>query len=1200
PANQRPAVLDQGNCIVAAGAGSGKTRVLAVRYLHLLRERQLGPERILCLTFTNKAAAEMRERIHGLLQQCLPGEPVFAAAFANFNRAEIGTIDAYCSKLARNSCNHWGLAPDFQVDDASARRVTHDLALDFLLARRHQAVAAAYLAANGLEKAVAGLESLAHGRDGLLGLVADPFTDNPSLPDAFSPAVQRTRLLDQAAKLHAELQAGLQAGLELDPGSGKGIGASRWLELAAQFPAWDKVGAATAGFGATGAPDGATFLATAWQPLLDGSLPRSPAGADEASFHYKELRPRLVLLQPALRSILAALNDPLAADSLAFMYEFAQLAAAERVRSNTVSFADVASLARAALIGDRQLREWCKRQYDFIMIDEFQDDNQLQKDLLYLLAEAPDSHAPGVPLPEQLGAGKLFFVGDEKQSIYAFRNADVSVFKGLSRELADAPGGVGRHQLAINWRSEPALIDFFNHSFAAIMPPADSPGLAGHEAGFAPLGAGQPTAGVVPRIVYAETRPAPDSLPEAELEAWYIADRMRRLVADREPVAGAGPDGAKVARACLWEDMAVLFRKKTNQHLLERYLRLFNIPYHTVNSTSLFTESIFADLYAFLRLLVYPHDRLAWASLLRGPFLRLSDPGFGLIVADAETPAFAFPVQRLDQADQARYRQAEGWYRQLSTMADTASLAELVAWLWYSGGLRWNVLKDGRNQAFAEHFDYVWAMAVDADRRGLRLADFIDELAGLFNTVDKLENATPLRAESRGVALMTIHASKGLEFPIVFIPSLQLGKNSPRGTATRLDPDFGASLKRLGPDGEAVDQLAELAKALRKLQVQGDDLVVSPSQAEAYRLFYVACTRAASHLFLSGSQPKRAAGEDFRQMLVTAWDLAYEPANDSAAGLAAPASETAPAAEAPLKTATSLTCGAARLELHDIEPRRKLDYFRLHQRQAKPDPAILARAAARPAWQVRPQRRNWAVTAMGDQLAAVPSTRGRPNSPEFPGLFDAPDQSQVGKLLDNSQPDGRASAAAGDLNEADFGTLCHEFTSQLLENPERPPEAGQRLARLLKRLSEKRAAAILDEAHQLAGGFLASACGQAARRCFLANRAGQAGAVYHSEYAFTWRTGQGAAENFLTGAIDLLYGDASGLWLVDFKTDRVEEPEKHRFQLSVYRAAASAIFGRPCEASLFYLRNQRQLPSAALDDLESLLPGAASYWERLP
>jgi len=232
PANQRPAVLDQGNCIVAAGAGSGKTRVLAVRYLHLLRERQLGPERILCLTFTNKAAAEMRERIHGLLQQCLPGEPVFAAAFANFNRAEIGTIDAYCSKLARNSCNHWGLAPDFQVDDASARRVTHDLALDFLLARRHQAVAAAYLAANGLEKAVAGLESLAHGRDGLLGLVADPFTDNPSLPDAFSPAVQRTRLLDQAAKLHAELQAGLQAGLELDPGSGKGIGASRWLELA--------------------------------------------------------------------------------------------------------------------------------------------------------------------------------------------------------------------------------------------------------------------------------------------------------------------------------------------------------------------------------------------------------------------------------------------------------------------------------------------------------------------------------------------------------------------------------------------------------------------------------------------------------------------------------------------------------------------------------------------------------------------------------------------------------------------------------------------------------------------------------------------------------------------------------------------------------------------------------------------------------
>ena len=166
---QIAAATAMGNTVVSAGAGSGKTRVLAVRYLHLVKERGVHPSRIACLTFTNKASAEMQERIRGMLEDCAKDDTAFADALAAFPQSCVTTLDSLCSEIARNASASWGIPPDFAIDQQAARDETRVVALDFLLKRRKEDVVAGFIAANGFEGAVEALCALASGRDGLIG-----------------------------------------------------------------------------------------------------------------------------------------------------------------------------------------------------------------------------------------------------------------------------------------------------------------------------------------------------------------------------------------------------------------------------------------------------------------------------------------------------------------------------------------------------------------------------------------------------------------------------------------------------------------------------------------------------------------------------------------------------------------------------------------------------------------------------------------------------------------------------------------------------------------------------------------------------------------------------------------------------------------------------------------------------------------------
>ncbi len=1146
PARQLPAVQETRSAVVSAGAGSGKTRVLAVRYLHLVKVRHIPPERILCLTFTKKAATEMSERIRGMLASCAVDDEDFARALEAFPASRVSTLDSFCAELARSGCARWGVSPDFSVDKDAGGDSLDVLALNFLLKRRSEPLAASFIAAAGFEKAAEALVALAGGREGLI-----------ASERRFEAQSQTAALSTRLSATHAELLRLLHGGLGLDTGAA--AGSKTWQERARGFP-----------LDAPASDDRDGLAAARVSYRFLASL-RIATGKAEAAVYYNEAGKLIKPLAEMAIYACDALLDERREAALAMLRDFVSEAADARAASGVLSFSDVASIALRTLETDLALRDWYKGRYDAIMVDEFQDDNELQKRILYCVAERRDLNSADRKAnvsPADLEPGVLFFVGDEKQSIYAFRGADVTVFRGLSKELADAPGGAGEHGLNINWRSEPGLIEFFNQTFSRILPAPDDPDAQDFEARFAGLEAGPATAEVKPMAVYLESNEPDDddSLSSKEAEAWRIAELVRSLVDEKAIVATKGPDGSKIARACRWEDIAVLFRSTTSQNVVERYFRLLGVPYTAASTAGLFAESILGDLYAMLRLAVYPDDRLAFATVLRGPFARLSDDAvFAILSADARgpdglmgfDPAGLPAAASLPAADVARFEAARVSWLGVRALADREPIRRVLEYLWYDRALRWNVLKDSSSASFLEHFDYAWSLAAAADARGERLVDLVASLEPKIGKLDRFDEAV-LRESSRGVSIMTAHMSKGLEFPVVILPDAEAKGQGDTSAPIAPGGRFGPSVRLLDGNDDPYDPVAELAVAIRKFETGKDEDAMNERLAETARLFYVACTRAISRLYLVGKVPRNAdtSGQSFRALFLKAWPWAG-PASTRDEEFMSDQPEGIPSS----------------LSVDYVATRTKAQYARLANAAGTDGAGRAAASAAAPAHGVAERKGRWSVTGAVAFLEAKnglwKNTPPRPPAPAMARSSDRPASSQL--LFDLAMD----SDLEPGLTEADFGTLCHQFVEARLQRPSEDPVPSGPVARALERLPSTVAKRDRAQALSMADAFTRSPRGVSAKTARSAALAGESGAIFETEYPFVWRSDPldaGSRPVALSGTMDLVYGNAQGVYVIDFKTDRIEEPERHAFQLSVYREAAESIFGVKTSAFVFYLR----------------------------
>ena len=1156
---QKKAVTLQTNGVVSAGAGSGKTKVLASRYAWLVMEKNLKPEEILTLTFTNKAVSEMYSRIYGYLLEQAGGEDSTGGkaldALKNFHKARIGTLDSFSANIARTAAARYGISPDFSSDDTALRDIAREAALRFILDNREAPAIRQLLVDHKVRK-------LAEEIFAQVVLRHSPISSPLELDAALSTQKEKIiKAWQENVRLVEEITGNIIDALRTLEGAKKSIKFAKHLEdiLFANPP--------------PSLPDIAPLLDTGnagtdsdWEDDLPPSETKeqikkyfdyySAIIALRTPGNYGEIYAQLVEyfrqlkgkdgdgLYYTLESIAnCAFNFGLCSGIFELIKKFQDEFNAKKRETGILSFNDIARLAVDALKDHPDIRKSYKDSIRMIMIDEFQDNNALQRDLIYLLAENPGRAEKGKPGPEALEKDRMFFVGDEKQSIYRFRGADVAVFRSLGKDL------FGRHEsgsleLAHNYRSRPGLIAAFNYIFENVFLP---PGAPGYEAEYSrilpPEKTGEARSDESPLAHFcflnAEELPVDDTggIKSQDLEAVFIAEKIRDMVKKKEKIPKR--TGQKIEwTECTWGDFAVLERSYTHQGKLEKYFREFGIPYNTDRPSGLFNDAPIMDLRAYLRLLVYPEDRIAYAAIIRSPFVRLSDLSLAVCMLSKNAEPFAEENEPLvPEEDLALYRRARERYIALREASRTLPVTELITKLWFEEGYRYETLWTESAQVYEGLFDLFFSLASENDARGRSLAEFIEYLDDVMNQEEKPDDKDIPGEGEAGVRIMSIHKSKGLEFPVVFIYDCSHSGNiRTPSSLVSFHAQYGLILN--------IPQAEELplgGNYFRKILLEEEK---AKDIAELRRLLYVAMTRAECRVFLTFTLPKQTkkekeecdfSGVKFTEEIIRGrlvqLDEKAEGKHDTFLKLLAPLLSGCPGSLCSLETIPVLT-------RHEIQNRAcgggKKESSRT-QREAALDAATFYDAAE-----------------------ILPEGKAGPASLDASKLRYRQQNTHSGAAQD-SPLDGLLKKAG--LDAAEAGTLVHAVLEARLN--QQPFFIAPKIRSRID--DEKALQNLIAHAETLADAFLNSALGKR-----------WAVSVYREpEFSVVTSVVIGGKAVAITGQMDLLFEEGGEVVVVDFKPDKVENPGEHYGQLAAYYQAAADIFGKPVSVWLFYLRSGR-------------------------
>ena len=1143
--NQKKAVQVDVNAVIAAGAGSGKTKVLASRYVHLITEKNYQVEDILALTFTEKAATEMYQRIYDELQKYAKPDDITqekretgnsvqqkraSAALNSFFKAQIMTIDAFCHKIAVTSCRRFGISPDFTIDLLESKRLAFNLSLDFFLEHR----------ADDCLQYLLGDQSITDFIDGFFVKLLNDYT-TVSRPINFAAALKRQlaaaeTLFKPACTAAAHILHDIASYFEIDDTFIKAVRAG-FLPLYEVPASLDD-------------PQCPVFL-----EMLEKicSVKKNIGKRDGEVKACKELCTELAEHAKRLQQLVDFyVHKDTIRDIYALCAVLQERYITEKRRRSILHFSDIAQLAVDALLTDPDLRLFYKKQIRRIMIDEFQDNNSLQRDLLFLLAEKEARTAQSVPSPAELVPDKLFFVGDEKQSIYAFRGADVSVFRTLSRDLGQDDGSASIN-LQTNYRTEPDLLNFFNTVFMRVFysetnRPEVGP-VPDFEAEFSPILSRDAAAGIQPQadIFFIDEKrflvdTGDDVMRPIECEAYTLAQKIAALHREQYRVYD---DSSQSIRPCRWSDFAVLLRASTHQAVYERFLRQFRIPYISVQQRGLFQDAPLNDICALLRLAVYPYDRSVYAQVLRSPFVRLSDRSFTrLLLHTTENSAPPFDpaaAAELDIKERPHFLNACALFERVRQYIKKNSNAELITALWYDEGYRYILLSNPQYHRYLELYDYLFALAVEADTANLSLSAFVDTVVTYIQGSERVADMEiPLEHSGDAVKIMTVHKSKGLEFPIVCIPGCgNEGQGEKKDGMVFLH-------KTLGP----VLHLPKKSKNAPSANIFFEELRQENNAkllAETKRLLYVAVTRAKVRLLMSGIQktackpeeipeePRRL--EEIQQNLV---QPQKDESNRSFFQLLLPA-VTGDCMCAHFTEILPLPVSARR---HIKEREYPLHFAELldQYRQAAEKHFPFSKPPVIPATQFEKDRQ-WMHLSEQRLLAH--------HQPEAKDIKKIEDQNTV--LQDYLEKE----TTQEEISHTELGTLVHKaIEARFLNRPYTPPAKYER------------------EVEKLCTAFFSSPIGQ---------KAVVAG-FRKTEYGFLTLYGG----KLVIGQIDLFFEYKNTVYVIDYKTDTKQQPEQHREQLLIYKTAVENLykikgFGgdsgdpaspKPVKAYIFYLRSK--------------------------
>ena len=1078
--DQIAAIRCDKNCVVTAGAGSGKTMVLSYRFVRLIVEQKCHVDEILTLTFTRLAAKEMYSRIQEELYALADDEEV-TKELKLFTKATITTIDAFCHRIVAADPTRYGLPFDFTLDEELSKEMAKECA--HTLFKEH--------ASHPGLKLLATFTSPEILSDSLLVPIATGHF-HPSSPFDAQRMAQLVggEFLDYYQACLGSLYGSVEQLLKIDyhtPTFQANLAVLQDL-----LRRREQLSASTDFKGVY------KFFTTLALTKLGGKGEnREEYNAEVDTF--REAVGRVEVAAWSLQEI----------ESLDAVYAFLELYNQHYLslkrRSGVVNHGDVAHMARDILIKNKTIREYWQKRFRYILVDEFQDTNRLQKDLVYLLAQREGSTTQGVPTAQELEKDKLFFVGDEKQSIYRFRDADVRVFKRLGREII-ASGGETL-LLKHNYRSEPALVELFNLLFKEVMAGA----LEDYEAQFESLLTRNATEGVVPRVEFffkelEEDTDRQDLGENIEAEAYAIGALLRKMTQSDEYLI-ASREGQRRPR---YEEIAILLRTGSNQLYYERALRAAGIPYTLSAVHSLFLEAPTNDLYSMLQLIVFPDDKLAYLAVLRSPFGYLSDETT-LSLLD-QWKGDPFKTEPLEPLELAKFNACKRVFVQLKELAATASIASLISYLWYEGGYRNHLLRDSRYQVYLEHFDYLFNLAVTYDQRGQGLSEFLDFLRPRLGDKEKLDDIEPLKALEQGVKILTIHKSKGLEFPIVIVANMGTvpgNRGKPNWHTVETAEELIVVPNHMHPVGKGKHKNVLLERDWQALKAM--------ESAEMKRLFYVALTRAESHLCLFGCETKmNMRAESWKENFLALFLNSLEALQ-----------------------------GKPVVKIYPIED--------ISKEQLRTS--------------IKTQKLEERVAEMGQKYLKV-----KPNRVARQSSFSVTElaKDEMGQLEGLELPALEADSVIEKYNLAPlFGSWVHALiqaaATKMGDAPFLTVSDGERLRpkELMRyRLAQANLQLLRDSALLLANNFLSSALAST----LLADNP----LSIESEVAFTYR---GEGGEIINGIVDLLVRYKDAIKVIDFKTDALFNREAHSGQLALYRQAMERLYNLPTSSAVVYLRD---------------------------
>jgi len=830
--HQERALETSRHLAVTAGAGSGKTRVLVERYIRLLLQGASCGE-VVALTFTDKAASELRRRIAERVRAEMAasqggeaGERIEAIRDA-LPGAFIGTIHSFCTRMLREYPVEAGVDASFSVlegvDAAEMLRECTAAVIGEVLRGERAEIPAPRLMdllhARGKGSVLAVLDALVGRRDMVERFTAEggPFArgDDDLLAWWGTTLGEAVRAAFDDPILLRDLEAVVRAAAPNQRGE-----AERALREIRE--------------GSTVAGRSAAFISLTGNAFTqEGKIAARFAGRrgkdeppderlDDAARRIRERRKLLDPLAAALgRGTLIEENRSLLGDARVFLsLASAVIGAYDRRKEEDarLDFDDLQVKMRS-LLRNPAVRAELSSRFRYVMVDEFQDTNALQYAIL-------------LPLVDGFASGNLFIVGDPKQSIYGFRGAEVEVFERSRRDIARASGDSSLVSLGESFRLLAAPAAFVNLLFGALM------------------GEAIPYEPIVPARVNADPGSVELLIPPGEGEGSLtqedlVAARVLEIVRSGTIVYGHD----ERPRPAAYRDIALLLRSRNRLEEFEQAFLRAGVPYVVSAGVGYFQTQDVYDVYSYLRFLLDPSDDVALAGILRAPFFAASDAeifelarGRGRRTLWEALRDPASPGRGVPSLDYAA-----GVLGADVPLGPRLPPAELIAHIVRTTGFTAALAGTARGLQAEANIGKLLDKARAFEADGFTsLHDFVARLRRLIDEEDR-EGQAPIESQMDALRIMTVHAAKGLEFPVVIVPDLQ------RQFLPEKEPycDAETGLGLAGADGaEAAPLAVYLRETARRKGVE-----------EEQRVLYVACTRARDRLVLS-TDPGGRPGND--------------------------------------------------------------------------------------------------------------------------------------------------------------------------------------------------------------------------------------------------------------------------------------------------------------------------------------------------